>query len=49
VYNYQSRKSIASISMDDEVLCCSLHPGGSQLLLGMLDRLRLYTVALVGG
>ena len=34
--------------MDDDVLCCSLHPSGSQLLIGMHDKLRLFTVALVG-
>ncbi len=32
----------------DDVLSASLHPSGTMLLVGMHDRLVLYSIALVG-
>ena len=46
VTNYDSRRNIAVTHLSEDPHCCSLHPSGIQLLVGMQDKLRLYGVAL---
>jgi hypothetical protein len=46
VTNYESRRGIAVTHLPEDPHCCSLHPSGTQLLVGMQDKLRLYGVAL---
>lgn len=46
VTNYDSKRSIAVAHLPEDPLCCALHPSGTQLLVGMQDKLRLYGVAL---
>uniref|UniRef100_A0A7R9VL67 Cilia- and flagella-associated protein 57 n=1 Tax=Chlamydomonas euryale TaxID=1486919 RepID=A0A7R9VL67_9CHLO len=44
--HYEAQRCIVARRMEDEVLCCALHPSGSQLLVGLHSELRLYSVAL---
>lgn len=47
VYNYDNQHSIAITHLDDDPLCCSMHPSGNQILVGVHSSLRLYSIALV--
>lgn len=31
----------------DDVLCCALHPSGTLLAVGMRDKLRIFSIAMV--
>lgn len=47
MYNYDNQHSIAITHLDDDPLCCSMHPSGNQILVGVHSSLRLYSIALV--
>ncbi len=41
------RRPVVVRQLVDDVLCAALHPSGTMLLLGLHDRLVLYSIALV--
>lgn len=47
MYNYDNQHAIAIAHLDDDPLCCSMHPSGNQILVGVHSGLRLYSIALV--
>eukprot|EP00798_Chlamydomonas_sp_ICE-L_P028757 gene28757-31939_t len=45
VYNFTSWQIIAAKEMVNDASCCSLHPAGNRLLVGMADKLRMFSLA----
>ncbi|GLC77526.1 WD repeat-containing protein 49 [Pleodorina starrii] len=46
VWNYEARRCVASLSLEDEPLCLDLHPGGQLLLLALPDKIKMLSVML---
>ncbi|KAG2439922.1 hypothetical protein HXX76_004041 [Chlamydomonas incerta] len=46
VWNYESRRCVVSAALEEDPTCLDMHPGGQLVLLGLCDKVALYSIAL---